>query len=96
MAITSTNQGAERASGEEGVAQARGHCVFFLLFFTCLQIQFPFKEDFGGIGGEGRVGEGGAGVRWWWRGSDLAASFRDPVEYNIKPQGGEKTCSALK
>lgn len=25
-----------------------------------------------------------------------AASFRDPVEYNIKLQGGEKTCSALK
>lgn len=24
------------------------------------------------------------------------ASFRDPVEYNIKLQGGEKTCSALK
>lgn len=25
-----------------------------------------------------------------------AAFFRDPVEYNIKPQGGEKTCRALK
>ena len=24
------------------------------------------------------------------------ASFQDPVEYNIKLQGGEKTCSALK
>lgn len=24
------------------------------------------------------------------------ASFRDPVEYDIKLQGGEKTCSALK
>lgn len=31
----------------------------------------------------------GLGIYW-------AASFRDPVEYNIKLQGGEKTCSALK
>lgn len=50
-------------------------------FFTWgLQIWFPFRRGL-------REGRGGF---------NLAASFRDPVEYNIKPQGGEKTCSALK